>query len=84
MSPFFLGGGARKHNVIEKWSMLVYGGGMRLNANKRAHSVINDDLRAFITHFHFLRDGPFFCIEKLLLYLRAPTIFVKRARYDEK
>ena len=48
-------------------------------------------------HFHVLCDrpilhgkttaiskSPFYWMQKLMLYLRAPTIFGKCARYDEK
>ena len=42
---------------------------------KNEQNVIIDAMR---THFHVLFDGPFF-MEKLLLYLNAPTILGKCA-----
>ena len=53
---------------------------MRLNGKKAciASSMI------LCTHFHVLCIIPFFCMEKLLLYLRGPTLFGKGARYEEE
>ena len=59
--------------MMKSGILLVYGGDMSLNG------VINDVVRAFFTNFHVLCDVPF-CMKKILLCLRATTIF---GRYDE-
>ena len=63
----------------ESWSYMVD----EFEWQKSAISVIDDVGRAFFIHFHvFVED---LCwMEILLLYLSAPTILGKYARYDEK
>ena len=52
----------------------------KMRMSEKGAQNFNDVVRVF--YIHFMCEGPFFCIQKLVLYLEAPTIFAKCERYD--